>query len=354
MAKPGAAVIFFQGSTAAPITPIQTFIKAGGAIIDDGGNTITIAEPLRHDATLGSTQDGGLVKTNFGKLTLTATNTYTGDTLVTAGTLALAANGSFSNSLTINISADAVLDASGRADGRLTVAASQTLAGNGAVKGNVTIAAGCGPRARFAARGCLIAGGGDGGDDDTNQTPDVDVIGTLTFSNNVTLSGGSLTVMDLNQSPATNDMVQVASALTYGGTLSLNINDTFDATDSFKLFAAGSYSGVFTNIVPATPGVGLAWNTNTLATDGTLRIVAVAPPAPPVIAGVILTGGNMIVSGSNGLAGSNFYVLTSTNLSLSLSNWNRAATGAFDINGNFRFTNDSGVLPQQYYILQLP
>ena len=35
---------------------------------------------------------------------------------------------------------------------------------------------------------------------------------------------------------------------------------------SFKLFKAGSYSGLFASVTPATPGAGLAWVTNTLAT----------------------------------------------------------------------------------------
>jgi hypothetical protein len=34
------------------------------------------------------------------------------------------------------------------------------------------------------------------------------------------------------------------------------------------------YGGTFTSIVPATPGAGLLWNTNTLASDGTLRVVS--------------------------------------------------------------------------------
>jgi hypothetical protein len=34
---------------------------------------------------------------------------------------------------------------------------------------------------------------------------------------------------------------------------------------------------VFTALTPANPGAGLAWNTNTLRTDGTLRIVSTSP-----------------------------------------------------------------------------
>ena len=352
VAKAGSSTMFFQGTRGTPFTPIQTFVKVGGAIIDDGGNAITIGEPLKHDAALGSALDGGLTKTNIGKLTLIGTNTYNGNTLVSAGTLALASSGSIASSPTINLAAGAVLDASARVDGRLTVAAGQTLVGNGAVNGNATVAAGA-----FLAPGLPLPVGVVGTNDDgeiTNQVPDVNPIGILTFSNGLTLNGGSATVMDLSKASSTNDVVKVAGLLTYGGTLSLNIGDVLDATDSFKLFDAAGYGGVFASIVPATPGLGLAWNTNTIASDGTLRIVSVAPPALPVIAGFAFSGGNLILSGSNGSPGTNYYVLASTNLSLPFSNWQRVGTNAFDQNGGFQFTNDASGVPGEYFILQLP
>ncbi len=349
MAKAGASPMFFQGSSGTPVTPIQTFVQAGGAIIDDGGNIITIGEPLKHDPTLGTNVDGGLIKTNSGKLTLIGTNTYTGDTLVSEGTLALSANGSVASSATLNIAAGATLDANARNDAQLTVVSGQTLAGNGALKGNVIVAAGA-----MLAPGLPLPPDNGSSDDDTNQTPDVDPIGTLTFGNNLTLNGGSMTVMDLGEDPVTNDVAKVTGLLTYGGTLWLNISDTLDASDTFKLFAAGSYSGVFANIIPVTPGPGLAWNTNTLASDGTLRIVSAPPPQVPVISGVAFTGSNFVLSGSNGLPGTNYYILATTNLSLPFSNWERIATDAFDQNGNFEFTNGVDAAPQRYYMIQLP
>ena len=195
---------------------------------------------------------------------------------------------------------------------------------------------------------------GGGSNEDTNDVPDVDPVGELTFNNGLTLSSGSTTAMDVNKAPSTNDVVKVAGLLTYGGTLSLTIGDTLDAADSFKLFAAGSYGGTFASIVPASPGPGLVWNTNTLASDGVLRIASVAPPVPPVIASAVYSGGSLILSGSNGSPGTNYYVLASTNLSLPFSNWQRVATNAFDQNGGFLFTNDASVAPSEYFILQLP
>lgn len=64
-------------------------VQDGGAVIDSNAFAITINQTLAHDSALGATVDGGLSKTGEGTLTLTAANTYTGDTRVSGGTLSL-------------------------------------------------------------------------------------------------------------------------------------------------------------------------------------------------------------------------------------------------------------------------
>ena len=62
---------------------------------------------------------------------------------------------------------------------------------------------------------------------------------------------------------ASNDGLSAGGTLTYGGTLTLtNISAPLAAGNSFTLFSAAGYSGSFATISPATPGAGLAWNTN--------------------------------------------------------------------------------------------
>jgi autotransporter-associated beta strand protein len=329
VAKAGATAGFFQGCTATPVTPITAIVQEGGAVIDDGGQSINILEPLQHDSTLGSDLDGGLTKMDTGTLTLTAVSTYNGDTVVSAGTLALSGVASISESDSIALGASATLDASVSTGGTLTLAAGQSLTGSGTVKGNVMVA-----------NGATLAPGGS--------------LSTLTFNNNATLSGGSTTVFEVSKLPTTNDFAQVAGNLALGGTIVItNVGAMpYAAGDSFRLFSAGSYSGAFTNIQPTIPDVNLAWNTNGLGT-GVLGIVSSSTP-PPGISAISFDGTNVMLSATNGVSGWACYVLNSTNLSLPIAQWQCIATNNFDQNGNVNFTNPPATSSgQQFFILQL-
>jgi hypothetical protein len=79
-------------------------------------------------------------------------------------------------------------------------------------------------------------------------------------------------------------------------------------------------------------------------------------PAQPGIAGFRLTGSSLVLNGSNGLSGSTYYVLTSTNLLLPLSQWTCVATNVLSAGGNFTTTVTNAVTSgagQQFYMLQL-
>jgi autotransporter-associated beta strand protein len=65
-------------------------VRDGGAVIDTNGNNNTVTAVLRHSNVGGdAAADGGLTKLGLGTLTLTAANTYTGNTTVEEGTLVL-------------------------------------------------------------------------------------------------------------------------------------------------------------------------------------------------------------------------------------------------------------------------
>jgi autotransporter-associated beta strand protein len=180
------------------------------------------------DSTAGGTRRVSLTLTGGATLAFSNVHTYSGDTTISAGTLALSGGGAILNSSPINLAAGTTLDASARVDGTLTLGAAQVLKGDGAFN----------------------------------------VVGSLTNKGTIELK--------LSKAGATlsNDSIQGLNQITYGATLKLDItaSPVLSTSDSFILFYANSYSGAFTNFLPATPGFGLAWDASTLATDGTLRI----------------------------------------------------------------------------------
>jgi hypothetical protein len=74
---------------------------------------------------------------------------------------------------------------------------------------------------------------------------------------------------------------------------------------------------------------------------------------PPVITAVASGQGKFIFSGTNGLPGDTFYLLSSTNLA-SPGSWTLESSNTFDSNGSFSITNSLLAGTQQkYYRLQL-
>jgi beta-galactosidase len=276
-----------------------------------GATTFKAADvsSVAHNISLGGVLSGagGLTGTGGGTLTLNGTNTYSGATTVSAGKLSV--NGSLA------------------ADSAVTVASGGTLGGTGVISGPATVQSG----------GTLAPGNS---------------IGTLTFSNSLSLAAGCTNFFEITQSPLTNDVAKIFSALTNGGTLIVTNIGVAALTngDSFKLFNAVSYGGAFANVILPSLPAGLGWNTNALNTSGTLSVVIITKP---VIGTVSISGGGLALAGTGGVANANFYLLGTTNLASPLTNWTRLFTNQFDGNGNFNFTNPLGANAQNFYLLQL-
>ncbi|HSU57200.1 MAG TPA: autotransporter-associated beta strand repeat-containing protein, partial [Candidatus Dormibacteraeota bacterium] len=271
--------------------------------------------------------DGGLIKNGASPLVLSENNSYTGDTRINTGALRINGNGSVAGSANLIIASGATLTATGRIDATLTLSSGQTLKGNGVVNGNVA-----------APAGSTIA-------------PGIDAIGALTVSNSIVLGGTN--VMELDALNGTNDFLRCNGSITYGGTLNLvNLGDPLATGATFKLYNAASYSGSFTSIIPSVPGPNQTWDLSALNSSGTIKVAGILQPR---FAGISVTGTNLIMSGSNGTAFNNYYVLASTNVTLPRGTWPRIATNSFDAAGNFRFTNAIiPTIPQRFYQIQLP
>jgi hypothetical protein len=77
--------------------------------------------------------------------------------------------------------------------------------------------------------------------------------------------------------------------------------------------------------------------------------------AAPAISAIHFSPSALLLSGTNGIPLWNYYLLTSTNLALPLSNWSSIATGLFDGSGSFQITNPlDRNSSQNFFLLQLP
>lgn len=194
------------------------------------------------------------VTINSGAQQLGSVCTYSGPTTINGGGLSLTGSGGIPNTTPITIANAAAMDVRSKSDGTLTLQPAQTLKGNGT----------------FKIEGSLAS------------------LGTIELK--LLKSGGV----------PSNDQIQITSdvstaTVTYGGTLKLDLSgEDLAIADSFKLFDAAVYAGSFSAISPATPGAGLAWDTNTLATDGTLRIAVGVATNPTNITAVVVSGGSQL------------------------------------------------------------
>jgi uncharacterized protein with beta-barrel porin domain len=243
--------------------------------------------------------------------------------------LGLSNSGSIPNSSSINISAGALFDVSGTTDGSMTLAGGKTVSGSGSVKGNFIVGTGA----------KLTPGNG---------------IGTLTFSNSLALMTGCTNLFEISKSPITNDIVRVFGTLTNGGTLIVtNISGgALAAGDSFRLFNAAGYAGSFDKLILPVLLSGLAWNTNTVNTNGTLTVVAVPPPA---INSYALLGDRNFRLNFSGMDGQTYEIRASTNLALTpITSWMLLGSGVFDgspvVFDDLQATN----FAERYYLIRLP
>jgi len=193
---------------------------------------------------------GSLAQDGSGTLVLSAANTYTGNTTINAGTLALVGAGSLGANALIAVASGTLLDVSGRGDQTLTLNPGQTLIGSGTINGNVS-----------ALPGSTLNPG--------------DTIGTLSVQNNLTLNGALVMELNRTNTQISDELVSIQGAITATGTLTVtNLGPALQAGDQFQLFNQ-PVSGFATVTLPPVGSNGWA---NNLANNGTIAVVSTAPP----------------------------------------------------------------------------
>jgi autotransporter-associated beta strand protein len=197
----------------------------------------------------GSTR---VVQRGTGKTTLSSSSSYTGATLISAGTLALAAaSNPIASSGTIDVAAAAVLDVS-TVTGGFVLASAQTLSGAGSVAGGAT-----------AAAGSIVSPGGA-------------AIATLTFGSNLNLLG----TLAIDVSGTAADVAAVGGPLTLDPASTVSFTVGSPLTEPAYVFASyASLVGTFGTVTGLPTGYLLDYNYL-----GGNQVALVAVPEPGTIA----------------------------------------------------------------------
>ncbi len=195
---------------------------------------------------------GGVTVNSGGFWILTASNTYTGNTVINAGTLQLTGSASIANSPLISVTNGAIFDVS-ELSATFNVAANQTLGGSGTINGNVT------------------------SDGTISPGPSAGSLSTLTFNNNLTFDGNL--VFEVNTSLTQSNDIVSASTISNAGTGTLtveNLGPNLTVGNQFYLFNQPVANGGALTI-SAPPGVTFA---NNLALNGSITVASVVAINP--------------------------------------------------------------------------
>jgi fibronectin-binding autotransporter adhesin len=164
-------------------------------------NTSTLFAGIIQNRNNAADREGRLIKVGTGTLTLSGTNTYTGNTTVTNGVLALVNYASISSSRGIIVHSGATLDLSGLLTPFTLNSSTQSFAGNGVITGDVAVVSG------------TISPGTS--------------IGSLRFASNLSVDGtGGTTTNLFEMGSGTNDSIVVGGNLALTGTTVIKLVPT--------------------------------------------------------------------------------------------------------------------------------
>lgn len=120
---------------------------------------------------------------------------------------------------------------------------------------------------------------------------------------------------------------------------SFNFQDSLDSTDISQVAQMGDNLYLIGTFVAPSNNIVIQQNLP-ISNAGNLNALVVRQlPQSPVFGGIQVSSGNIIITGTNGAAGANYYLLGTTNLALATSNWTVLSTNQFGADGNFSVSN---------------
>lgn len=197
---------------------------------------------------------GNLSKTGSGTLLLGGANTYSGNTFINAGTLALDVSGSLTSGKIV-VGSGTTFDVSAVSGGYFLQ--NQTLLGYGTVNGAVSVSS-----------GAVVNPGSNS------------VTGTLTINGALTETNGAINTFYLSSNPAgpNNDLLSLAGDLDVSGTNIVSVSGSLPSGSTYKLISyTGAFNGGISNFALA--GV-VGVLTNDVAAK-TISLIALATTRGP-------------------------------------------------------------------------
>lgn len=239
------------------------FLPSKGKVSISGNNTLTIGADgidmlvANHPVTIDTpvnltTPQTWLIGRGAGNLQLLG-SVSSSDSLTKSGpgTVILNATNRFAGGLNVD---EGVLRVSGLLAAN-SVSVHGSISGNGIISAPVTVHEGGG-----------ISPG--------------DPVGSLTFTDSLTLSSNSTVLMKTDRAEHQSDHLQILRDIHLAGNLvATNISGDFSEGDHLKLFDAANCSGTFDHVTLPTLASGLEWNVANL-TNGSLSVVRVAQTKP--------------------------------------------------------------------------
>ncbi len=251
-----------DGGTTGAISPLSA-LTDNGTLIINRSNTAT--QGVDFGLITGT---GGFVQAGSGTTIFNQTNTYSGTTVVNAGTLKILA--SISGDATVNGGALAI---NGAISGTTTVNSGGTLAGDNGALANVNINSG----------GTLSPGGG--------------VVGSLTVNGDLNLNGSAIFIVQFDSTAIAVDTIALNGNLNIASGATLNVSDIgsnpssiFDVTAPIITYS-GTWNGVTFMGLPDDSYFMSAGQAYQISYDGGVVTLTMVAAVPEPGAAVSLLGG---------------------------------------------------------------
>jgi len=146
--------------------------------------------------------------------------------------------------------------------------------------------------------------------------------------------------------------LEVAGAATNNGT-TVDISDY--AAGPHQIWRLAATSSGFYSLINLNSGKALEVSGNSTANFAPVDQWSSAASSPPHLGAALVFGTNLSLSGSAGLPGNAYSVLSSTDLSAPIINWSVLGTVTPGVSGNFSFTNWVSLgTPHQFFRVHLP